>query len=453
MSTPTRDLGERREDEGVAFDLVPRQLQARLVDDEVTVEQQIDVHRPRCETPTAAPASAGRLDPAQALGEVADGLVGLETDDEIVEVVAFEADGVGLVDRGQDEGAIPGGQGLADGPQLPFTVDIAADAQIDLGHRRPGLALPSADLVSCAICPANGPQALDLGTRPVMPLFIAIALLIAAPPEDGDRWYDVELIVFARQPGQVEEVWPRDPGTPDLSDTVALPARNPAASTPRFPFQPLPAARERLRAALHRLETQPDIEVLGHLAWRQPAIARGLAPAVHIHLPPRPAGSDNEAIPPTATDAPVDDPNTDGPDIDDTDRDVARIDDEQALPAPSIDGRFLLSLNHYLHIDLDLLYDSTGTAGEAAVIDGSTPPPSGQDGQAPAGPAMPMGDDRPSDDGDAAGAAGMEAVARYYRMRQSRRIRIGRLHYFDHPYIGLLVLVERDEEGASADGD
>ncbi len=290
-----------------------------------------------------------------------------------------------------------------------------------------------------------------------MPLFIALTLLLLSmpilaaddPANPEDRWFDIELIVFARHPSQVEEVWPKDPGMPDLAATVTLPSREPAASAPRFPFQPLSAENERLQAALNQLETQADIEVLGHLAWRQAAIPQGLAPAVHIHLPTTPP-EETGKTPTTDTSGAAPDmearPTAAALTVVDTDDEAARFDGRET-PVPGVDGRFRLSLNRYLHIDLDLLYDSAELADETAPLDdstGSTPSPlEAPDGRALDESATPT--DGPPET-DRAGTARETSTTRYFRMRQSRRIKVGELQYFDHPYIGLLVLVERDEK-------
>ena len=296
-----------------------------------------------------------------------------------------------------------------------------------------------------------------------MSLFIALILLLLSMPiladaptaNVEDHWFDVELILFSRQPGEVEEVWPKDPGTPDLTATITLPPRDLSASSPRFPFQPLSAADERLRAIRQRLEARPGIEVLGHLAWRQAAVARGLAPAVHVHLPLPPREPDDANAPPAvnAPDAVQEtsaSPET--PVFDDTDGNAIPTDVEP-VPVPGIDGRFRLSMNRYLHIDVDLLYDSAELASETAVPDdaaGTFPTSRPADNASPNVPGTGIG---PVTPGDHQGIVGDDSRARYYRMRQSRRIKVGELHYFDHPYLGLLVLVEREEKPRATDDE
>ncbi len=282
-----------------------------------------------------------------------------------------------------------------------------------------------------------------IGT-PDMPLFLLIVSVLlsltatasagtGARPIETDRWYDVEVVVFSRRPSDVEEVWPKDPGMPRLDDTVVLPDDFPSASTPRFPFQALPPSRRRLQREVERLDAADDIDVLGHLIWRQPAIVDALAPAVRIRLETTDADLPPTPPPPAATPSP----------------DMAEhpASTPVAPPAtttdrlhPGIEGRLRLSLNRYLHLDIDLLYLApdgpvppdmeTGSASSDA-----SEVPSAADAAAAARPI------------EISGEAGNEETGpRYFRLRQSRRIRAGELHYFDHPYLGLLVLVERSPD-------
>jgi hypothetical protein len=126
-------------------------------------------------------------------------------------------------------------------------------------------------------------------------LLLAWPALTAAAP----RWFDLELLVFARAgPPSGDEAWPEDPGLPDTAAAVP-PARGNA---------PL-----RLTAAADRLRRQPGYSVLLHTAWRQPTGDRSRAPWVRL------------------ADAPG------------------------GASAATLDGIVRLSVSRYLHLDLDLV--------------------------------------------------------------------------------------------------
>lgn len=65
-------------------------------------------------------------------------------------------------------------------------------------------------------------------------------------------------------------------------------------------------------------------------------------------------------------------------------------------PARELDGTVRVSRNRFLHIDMDLLFQESG-------------------------------------------AAGPDASGRTFRLRQSRRVNSGEVHYFDHPAFGALI--------------
>jgi len=124
-------------------------------------------------------------------------------------------------------------------------------------------------------------------------LLLAWPALTAAEP----RWFDLELLVFARSgPPSGDEVWPEDPGLPDTA--AAAPSARGSA--------PL-----RLTAAADRLRRQPGYSVLLHTAWRQPTAGRARAAWVQL------TGS--------------------------------------GAAAATLDGIARLSVSRYLHLDLDLV--------------------------------------------------------------------------------------------------
>lgn len=77
---------------------------------------------------------------------------------------------------------------------------------------------------------------------------------------------------------------------------------------------------------------------------------------------------------------------------------------------PKLEGVLKLSIKRYLHLDADIVLHRPAAAGDPRANQGSY---------------------------------GFAPRFRHYRMQHSRRMRSGKLHYIDHPVIGLLAVAER----------
>ncbi len=206
--------------------------------------------------------------------------------------------------------------------------------------------------------------------------FIAIllscyALTCAAQAADAAPWYDIELILFKQGSSGNEstENWPEDPGSPDWANTVSL--HSAPADDPFQPYTLLPKSSWRLNAEYNALQrTRGEMEPLFHQAWRQPVTTRN-AEAIYL-----------------------------GPTLQHPDG---------SPPAP-FEGVIKISVNRYLHVDLDLLLRGAN----------ELPPP--------ASPELLPSPNRGS-----------------IRFVGKRRMRSGELHYIDHPRMGALILISRIE--------
>jgi hypothetical protein len=171
-------------------------------------------------------------------------------------------------------------------------------------------------------------------------LLLATAAAAGAADTDAPAWYDVEVLVFKNNaPADGGEIWPADPGHPDLEKAVELvpvPQANPLPGSPQ-PFQQLDETAFTLKTAATRLTGSPNYKPLLHLAWLQPAGAQTDAPAVHIH--------------------------TDGS------RDAAGTEDARTL-----DGSIRLSRSRFLHVDVDLVYHDAGVRSSASGSGSDEPP-------------------------------------------------------------------------------
>jgi hypothetical protein len=102
-------------------------------------------------------------------------------------------------------------------------------------------------------------------------------------------------------------------------------------------------------------------------------------------------------------------------------------------------GTVRVHLMNFLHVTLDLTYQSAGSAAPATARDGGSAANAGRDLRPTAtdgGSAANAGRDlRPGD--------GLDEIvlAPHYRLATTRRVRSNELHYFDHPAFGVLVRV------------
>lgn len=79
---------------------------------------------------------------------------------------------------------------------------------------------------------------------------------------------------------------------------------------------------------------------------------------------------------------------------------------------PKLEGTLKFSIKRYLHLDADIVLHRSTRGGTAQANDDNF---------------------------------GFTPRFQHYRMRESRRMRSGKLHYIDHPVIGLLTIAERYE--------
>lgn len=112
---------------------------------------------------------------------------------------------------------------------------------------------------------------------------------------NNQRWYQVELIVFARENPDTQEHWPTNIklGYPlnwvELKDPNALNTQSEATDTPsasvdllRDPFYLLPDSDKKLRNHAAALQRDSRYRVLTHQAWRQFIGNQKRAPAILI---------------------------------------------------------------------------------------------------------------------------------------------------------------------------
>lgn len=135
-------------------------------------------------------------------------------------------------------------------------------------------------------------------------LLVNVALISqsALAQNTGERWYQVELIAFARQSLDQQEQWfnnlklgyplnwieLKNPNEPETASNTTINNVDEEISTPtvdlsRSPFYLLPNTEFKLSHQVSALARHSRFRVLLHQAWRQPMTTARNAPAILIH--------------------------------------------------------------------------------------------------------------------------------------------------------------------------
>ncbi len=293
------------------------------------------------------------------------------------------------------------------------------------------------------------------GIIQAMPLRVFLVLLTLALPVPSHAtvpatpdWYAIEIIVFAHREdasGQ-DEVWPADPGVPDLAG--AAETVPPTVPPSLQAYESLPSDALRMSGALRRLERSGRYRPLLHFGWLQPGVGRDVALPVTVSVA---ATAAVEAVPlrvelpePPPTESPIsDEPAADVEDeMDpfelppDTEALAAELGAEYAEPPvrDPVIGTARLVQQRFLHVELDLLF----------ISDEPLPIPEDGDWYERRDRILrdlsfgTIGYDEARARLDALNA---EPRFQRYRLRESRRIRTDEVHYFDHPEFGAIVTV------------
>ncbi len=262
----------------------------------------------------------------------------------------------------------------------------------------------------------------------------ASAASAAEKDDDGARWFEVEIILFAHNDPQAQDAehWPDIEGIElPLEDLLELrlpsdPEAEPAdqartekvtpdiatdmvdETLPAAPvaFQLLDKSEWRLAKTARRLQRSSRFKPLLHIAWRQPTYELARARPVLIY-----SGMDE----PLVTE-------------DITHTGATEADSHTGPPNPRLVGTIKLSVARYLHLATDLIYRIPVTQQTAERV-----------------PDFDLWYDRPyptlyEPQGPAYRLEEWQAM-RGFRMQESRRMRSKVVHYLDHPFFGMVVLI------------
>ena len=222
-------------------------------------------------------------------------------------------------------------------------------------------------------------------------LLCCLSLLCLPALAEARAWYQVEVIIFDRlAPDAGGEQWrdtpfilPEDPVDPRAVEA-------PAEALQPTPYRLLPPARHRLGGIYNVLRREAEYQPLLHLSWQQPA-ATGRR-ARHVRLR-HPAPADATA---PATAEPM-------------------FIEQLIRPKPEIDGAIRIRGGFYLHADIDLSRFRVSPSANKIP------------------PAPPVDE-----------TAGPEATQKTrLELKETRRIKLNEIHYFDHPMYGVILQVSR----------
>ena len=238
---------------------------------------------------------------------------------------------------------------------------------------------------------------------------LVIAPIVAAADDNQDRWYDVELIIFENLDA------PESPNT-YWHPQAYIPIRE---NLKRNTTQSLPNSTYRLKSEANKIQKSSRYELLSHRSWRFKGapldksipvrIRRGEEMAVFApndYLPAESAQLLETEINPLNTRLKPSIPlveNFRPVFLNTYDQQFANYSQTLAYP---LDGTVTISLGRYLHVYTDLALTKRRTSG---------------------------------------GSPGLQT----YFFKDHRRMRSRKLHYIDHPKMGMLVLItpyEKEED-------
>lgn len=240
-------------------------------------------------------------------------------------------------------------------------------------------------------------------------LFIMLALLVSSGVQA--EWYQVEVIVFEHiNPVFDNEDWFKDPGLVPLNDTVR--PVDPSQLIPNIPesykpelatppplvaYEVMPASSHKLQGVYQSLRQSHQYRPLYHIAWQQPAVDGNRSRALHLQQEDS-VSLFELTIPPMLVTDPM----------------PAEFYEPVKL---LLDGTVRIRSSSFLHVDVDMVLFHPPVSNIT---------PINLPAQAPTEPVA-----RPVE---------------YVRITEkNRRIKLGELHYFDHPRLGVILQVNRLE--------
>ena len=230
-------------------------------------------------------------------------------------------------------------------------------------------------------------------------------------------WYKVEVIVFENlSPSLDGEVWHENPGLPERNDSIELISdladedeletessddeitmlREEDVLTP---YLQLPESAHKLDGVYRILKLSREYRPHLHVSWQQPGLSSRRARAVHLQVVEEEELSTNEF-------------SDSEPEYIESLQNTVTVEDLYQVLDLIFDGTLRLRSSRFLHVDVDMAFFPEFLSEEYR---NSNTLESIED----------------------------ESQADYVRLRESRKIKLNEIHYFDHPLFGVLLRVSR----------
>ena len=225
-------------------------------------------------------------------------------------------------------------------------------------------------------------------------LIFAIVFLFLSHTVTAASWYQVEVIVFDRlYPNLDGEQWQNEEFKMRDNLVELEPATEVLDSEQNLlPYMILDRNRHRLNGVNRVLKLSSEYRPLLHLSWQQPAAERRQSRYVHIQKI-----DGEEATPVAETTEPAEEP---------------EFLEELIMPDKIMDGSIRIRSGFYLHADIDLSYFKTLPA-ENKII-------------------------RTSEE-----SFQNSFDKSVIKLKETRKIKLNEIHYFDHPMYGVILQVSR----------
>lgn len=208
----------------------------------------------------------------------------------------------------------------------------------------------------------------------------------------AESWYQVEVIVFDRlYPNLDGEQWQEQEFT-SRDNLIELQA---ASASELVPYSLLDKSRNRLSGVYRYFKLSSDFRPLYHVSWQQQATERRDSRYVHIQR------LDGEQVTPVVKTTELI-----------VEQEEPAFIEEFTMPDRIIDGSIRIRSGFYLHADIDLSY-FTQLPPENKVL-------------------------RTSEESFASGFD--KSVI---KLKETRKIKLNEIHYFDHPMYGVILQVSR----------
>jgi len=321
---------------------------------------------------------------------------------------------------------------------------------------------------------------LHVKTKKLLALVCASLLMpaslnsVIAAENNNEKWYEVEVIVFANNDKSLQEAekWPEKPGSPSIENVLDIFTQDESLfedidQIPMYYVEPDEPGEDNLSALADKIVASENYTLLTHRFWRQPTARKSVRAPVYL--------DDNSSENLYQTTREVEETQDEADSLSAEQRlleallaeeltiqqdipalpffihqldPIVPFDETEGLPVSTpiqltpmgppnhaLFGTLQFFKNRYLHIGVDFLYRPEPTLNEFSLEQ-----------------IFPMATDdvlKPLIDNEQTiNTGGLLAFTiqekppmKGFRLKGSKRIRLKEVHYFDHPTFGLIVRV------------